>query len=37
MPPDSQIVEIVGRNWLVTELYRSGLEVARPERDRAST
>ncbi len=33
MPSDSQIVEIMGRNWLVTELYRSGLEVARPERD----
>ena len=33
MRQDSHIVEIVGRNWLVTELYRSGLEVARPERD----
>jgi len=30
---DSQQVEIIGRNWLVSELYRSGLEVARPERD----
>jgi hypothetical protein len=30
---DSQIVEIIGRNWLVGELYRSGVEVARPERD----
>jgi hypothetical protein len=30
---DSQIVEIIGRNWLVSELYRSGIEVARPERD----
>ncbi|MGO9603715.1 MAG: hypothetical protein ACLQAT_10020 [Candidatus Binataceae bacterium] len=30
---DSQIVEIVGRNWLVSELYRAGVEVARPERD----
>lgn len=30
---DSQIVEIIGRNWLVSELYRSGVEVARPERD----
>jgi hypothetical protein len=31
---DSQMVELVGRNWLVTELLRAGLEVARPERDR---
>jgi hypothetical protein len=30
---DSQIIEIIGRNWLVSELYRSGVEVARPERD----
>ncbi len=30
---DTQIVEIVGRNWLVSELYRSGVEVARPGRD----
>jgi hypothetical protein len=30
---DTQIVEIIGRNWLVSELYRSGVEVARPERD----
>ena len=33
MRMDSQRVEIIGRNWLVTELYRCGLEVARPERD----
>src|SRR5205085_571466 len=36
MPPstDGQIVELRGRNWLVGELLRAGLEVARPERDR---
>jgi len=31
---DGQVVEIIGRNWLVSELYRAGVEVARPERDR---
>jgi len=31
---DSQTVEIVGRNYLVSQLVRDGLEVARPERDR---
>lgn len=31
---DTQIVEIVGRNYLVSQLVRDGLEVARPERDR---
>lgn len=31
---DAQSVEIVGRNLLVTELVRDGVEVARPERDR---
>src|SRR5271167_3145453 len=30
---DSQVVEITRRNWLLTELYRSGVEVARPEHD----
>lgn len=30
---DSQLVEIVGRNWLVNQLLEGGLEVARPERD----
>jgi hypothetical protein len=30
---DSQIVEIAGRNWLVSQLYLAGVEVARPERD----
>ncbi len=29
----SQTVEIVGRNWLISQLYRAGIEVARPERD----
>ena len=31
---DSQTVEIVGRNYLVSVLVSDGLEVARPERDR---
>jgi hypothetical protein len=31
---DSQQIEIVGRNFLVNELLRGGVEVARPERDR---
>ena len=31
---DAQSVEIVGRNYLVSQLVRDGLEVARPERDR---
>jgi hypothetical protein len=31
---DSQTVEIIGRNYLVTQLVRDGVEVARPERDR---
>jgi hypothetical protein len=31
---DSQQVELIGRNLLVGELLRDGLEVARPERDR---
>jgi hypothetical protein len=31
---DSQTVEIIGRNFLVSLLARDGLEVARPERDR---
>lgn len=30
---DKQVVEILGRNRLVNELLRAGLEVARPERD----
>ena|SRR2546422_856212 len=31
---DSQAVEILGRNRLVSELVAAGIEVARPERDR---
>jgi hypothetical protein len=31
---DSQSVEIIGRNYLVSQLVGDGLEVARPERDR---
>jgi len=31
---DSQQIEIIGRNLLITDLLRSGVEVARPERDR---
>ncbi len=32
--PDTKLVEFAGRNWLASQLFRSGLEVARPERDR---
>jgi len=31
---DTQSIEIIGRNYLVSQLVRDGLEVARPERDR---
>lgn len=31
---DSQVVELLGRNRLIDELLRAGLEVAVPERDR---
>ena len=31
---DAQLVELAGRNWLAAQLQRSGIEVARPERDR---
>ena len=31
---DSQLVELVGRSWLISQLLQAGLEVARPERDR---
>jgi len=31
---DSQIVEVLGRNHLIAELLRAGLEVAEPVRDR---
>jgi len=30
---DTQIVELLGRNWLINELVRAGLEVAVPSRD----
>lgn len=30
---DTQLIELAGRNWLVNELLRAGIEVARPERD----
>jgi hypothetical protein len=30
---DTQLIELAGRNWLASELQRSGIEVARPERD----
>jgi hypothetical protein len=32
--PDTQLVELAGRNWLASELMRAGIEIARPERDR---
>ena len=32
--PDKNLVELTGRNWLASQLFRAGLEVARPERDR---
>jgi len=31
---DTQLVELLGQNWLVNELLQAGLEVARPVRDR---
>jgi hypothetical protein len=31
---DTQLTELIGRNWLVNELLRAGLEVATPLRDR---
>jgi hypothetical protein len=33
-PKDTQIVEIEGVNWLIVELMKVGIEVARPVRDR---
>jgi hypothetical protein len=30
---DSQQAEVIGRNWLISELVRVGLEVATPVRD----
>jgi hypothetical protein len=32
--PDTQLIELAGRNWLASELLRAGVEIARPERDR---
>jgi hypothetical protein len=32
--PDSQVIELLGRNRLIDELLRAGLEVALPIRDR---
>ena len=34
MKPDTQAIAILGRNWLVSELIRAGLEVAFPIRDK---
>ena len=34
MPLDTQAIEILGRNLLVSELFRAGIEVAFPIRDR---
>jgi hypothetical protein len=31
---NSQIVDLIGRNWLVNELLQANLEVALPLRDR---
>ncbi len=31
---DSQLIELAGRNWLMSQLQQAGIEVARPERDR---
>jgi hypothetical protein len=31
---DSQLIELVGRNWLMSQLQQAGVEVAKPERDR---
>ena len=33
-PLDTQVIELLGRNRLVSELLRAGLEVAVPARDR---
>lgn len=30
---DGQLIELAGRNWLVSQLIQAGIEVARPERD----
>jgi hypothetical protein len=31
---DGQLMEIAGRNWLVSQLIQCGIEVATPERDK---
>ncbi|MBN1885820.1 MAG: hypothetical protein JW876_09910 [Candidatus Krumholzibacteriota bacterium] len=31
---DTQVIELLGRNRIIDELLRAGLEVALPERDR---
>jgi hypothetical protein len=31
---DTQVIEIIGRNYLVNQLYAAQVEVARPERDK---
>lgn len=31
---DTQVIEILGRNYLVNQLYAANVEVARPERDK---
>ena len=31
---DSQLTELAGRHWLISQLVSAGLEVAQPERDR---
>jgi hypothetical protein len=31
---DPQLIEIAGRNWLVSQLIQCGIEVATPERDK---
>lgn len=36
MKPDSQLVELIGRSWLMIQLLADGIEVARPERDRGA-
>jgi hypothetical protein len=32
--PDSQLVELAGTNWLMSQLLQARVEVAKPERDR---
>ena len=30
---DAQLIELAGRNWLMSQLQQAGIEVAKPERD----